>query len=479
MDKSFLEAIREIQQEKNISEEVIVNALNTALEKAFRQDYNIPEEYDLEVDMDLSEFELDVLGEKEVVRSPFNPSCQVKLEEAEKYNEDVSYGERVYIPLDTDALSRSSMQMIKSVLQQKIQHAEEEKYYNKYEEKLLELVNGVVQQVKEKAVYIQLEEQVEAILPYREQIKSDDYSPGNRMKFLVVKVSLQEDGLLVVVSRTHPALISRLFKLHIPEVHDGLIDIVNVAREAGSRSKVAVKTNDPTLDPIGTCVGPQGSRIQSIVDEVNGEKIDIIPHEKDEKKFIKNSLSPAEITRVKLVEDEQLAQVVVPEDQLSLAIGKGGQNARLTAKLCGWSIDIYSEKEFASLRSEEALEVAASIFKDSGKESDFLTDLDGVGPAMADKLKEAGLDSTTAIVEAGPEGLKEVDGIGEAKAESIHTQVAQLVKSAVAEGEEGEPSREETAEEIKESVFGPAKTVEIEEEEQQEQKLTQTPFKED
>ncbi len=476
MDKSFLEAIREIQQEKNLSEEIVVEALSTALKKAFRGDYNIPDEYDLKVKIDLGTYELEVLNEKEVVRSPFNPACQIDLDEAQKYEEDVEYGDRVYVPLDTDALSRSSMQMIKSVFQQKIQRAEEKKYYNKYNEKLLELVNGIVQQVKEKAVYVQLEEQVEAIIPYREQIPSDDYTAGNRMKFLVVKVSLPEEGLLVVVSRTHPALISRLFKLHIPEVHDELIEIVNVAREAGSRSKVAVKTNDPTLDPIGTCVGPQGSRIQSIVEEVNGEKIDIIPYEKDDRKFIENSLSPAEITRVKLIEEDQVAQVVVPEDQLSLAIGKGGQNARLTAKLSGWSIDIYSEREFASLRSEEALEVAASIFKDSGKETDFLLDLDGVGPAMAEKLKEADLDTTTAIVQAGPEGLEEVDGIGGAKAQSIHTQVAELVKSAVTEEK---PSREETAEEIKESVFGPAGEGDNSGEEPKENKLTQTPFKED
>ena len=475
MDKSFLEAIREIQEEKNLSEEIVVEALSTALKKAFRRDYNIPDEYDMEVNIDLGEYELAVLTEKEVVRSPFNPACQIDLEEAQDYDEEADYGQRVYVPLDTDSLSRSSMQMIKSVFQQKIQRAEEEKYFNKYDEKLLQLVNGVVQQVKEKAVYIQLEEQVEAILPYREQIPADDYSAGNRMKFLVVKVSLQEDGLLVVVSRTHPALISRLFKLHIPEVHDELIEVVNVAREAGSRSKVAVKTNDPTLDPIGTCVGPQGSRIQSIVEEVNGEKIDIIPYEKDERKFIENSLSPAEITRVKLIEEDEVAQVVVPEDQLSLAIGKGGQNARLTAKLCGWSIDIYSEREFASLRSEEALEVAASIFKDSSEESDFLTELDGVGPAMAEKLEEAGLDSTTAIVEAGPDGLEEVDGIGSAKAESIHSQVADLVKSAVTEGES---AREETAEEIKESVFGPAQEVQTDEDKPEKNKLTQTPFKE-
>jgi N utilization substance protein A len=471
MDKSFLEAIRDIQQEKKLSEEVVVGALKEALIKSFRREFNIPEEYDLKVEIDLGEFEMEVLSEKEVVRKPFVDAIQVDMDEALEHVDEADYGDRIYISLDSDNLSRTAMQMIKNVFQQKIQEGEQRQHFEKYKDRMLELVNGVVQQVKEKTVYVQLDDKVEAILPYREQIGSDDYRTGNRMKFLIVKVSLRNDGLLVVVSRTHPGLINRLFQLHIPEVHDDLIEIVDVAREAGSRSKVAVKSHDPTLDPIGTCVGPRGSRIQSIVQEVNGEKIDIIPYEEDIQRYIENSLSPARISRVNLIEEdeeeekEKVAQVVVPEDQLSLAIGKGGQNARLTAKLCGWSIDIYSEQEFASMGSEGALEVAASIFKDSpDEEEDFLMDLEGVGPGTADNLREAGYDTALSIVEAGVEGLQEVSGVGPATAASIHEQVSEIVRSA-ARGKsvkKERETREETAEKIKQTIFGESPSEETE-----------------
>jgi N utilization substance protein A len=342
----------------------------------------------------------------------------------------------------------------------RIRSGVERQHYDQYADQELELVNGVIQRRDEKTVFVSLEDDVEAILPYREQVETDDYTVGNRMKFLIVKVRLQDEGLLIVCSRTHPILIEKLFALHIPEVHDELVEVVNVAREAGTRSKVAVRCHDPTLDPIGTCVGPQSSRIQSIVEEINGEKIDIIPHEEDMRDFIKNALSPAEVRKVNLIEDEETAQVVVPEDQLSLAIGKGGQNARLTAKLCDWSIDIYSEQEFAELQSGAAREVAASIFKDTAEEEDVdeldLTELDGVGPSLAEKMQDAGYETAPQILEAGEKELGEVSGIGDSKADSILEQVTQIVQDTLSEEpepeDEEEPS-EETAEEVKKSVF--------------------------
>ncbi|MFB6356643.1 MAG: transcription termination factor NusA, partial [bacterium] len=415
MNEEFLEAIQELQSEKNLEREDVLEAFEEGLLKASRKHFEVPDDFEIEVHVDPSNNNIDILAEKEVVRQVFDPKYQVTLEEAQKYDSDADYAERVKVPLDPQELSRTATQIMKQIIRDRIDREEQRQQKEYYDQRKFEIINGVINRQEEKSVYVRLDKEVEALLPYREQVDRDDYNVGNRMKFLIVKVALKDDGLLVIVSRTHPKLIERLFELHIPEVHDGLVEILDVAREAGRRSKVAVQSNDPTLDPIGTCVGPQGSRIHSIVEEINNEKIDIIPYDNDFKTYIKNSLSPADVTRVNLIEDEESAQVVVPEDQLSLAIGKGGQNARLTAKLVGWDIDIYSEEEFASLQSEEALELAASIFKDTsedeGEEFD-LTELDGVGPGTAENLQEEGLSNPAQIIESGVEALQDVKGIG-------------------------------------------------------------------
>lgn len=461
MDDEFLEAIEEIKSERDLDEEVVLDAFKEALKRAFQRDFGIPRDAEIEIEINLSEREMDARVQKEVVETVRDFTKEVDIETAQDIDPSADYGDFVWYPLRAEGLSRTATHQIKQIMADRIQSGVQHKQYEKYNDKELELVNGVVQRRDEKTVYVALEDDVETILPYREQVETDDYSVGNRMKFLIVKCRLKDDGLLLVVSRTHPVLIERLFELHIPEVHDGLVEVVDVAREAGTRSKVAVRCHDPTLDPIGTCVGPKSSRIQSIVDEINGEKIDIIPYEDDMREFIKNALSPAEVSRVNLIEDDEIAQVVVPEDQLSLAIGKGGQNARLTAKLCDWSIDIYSEEEFAELQSGAAEEVAASIFKDTGDEEEAevfeLSELDGVGPGTAEKLEDAGLDTPTAILEAGEDGLSEVSGIGAKKAESILEQVQSMVQETLPEDTDIEEVEEQlskdSAEEVKKSIF--------------------------
>jgi N utilization substance protein A len=474
MNEEFFEAVSELKQEKELDEDVVLEAFESALIKACRKDFDIPDEFDVEVNVNFDEGIVEAYAEQEVVRTVIVPDNQVNLETAREHDEDVDYGERVMVPLDTDALSRTATQVLKQEFRERIDRGEQRQQKEYFEEKMFDLINGVVQRQEEKSVFVRLDKDVEALLPYREQVDSDDYRNGNRMKFLIVKVALQDRGLLVVVSRSHPTLIERLFELHIPEVHDGLVEVIDVAREAGTRSKVAVRSNDPSLDPIGTCVGPQGSRINSIVQEINGEKIDIIPHEQDDVEFIKNALSPAEVSKVKLVEDEDTAQVVVPEDQLSLAIGKGGQNARLTAKLCGWSIDIYSEEEFAALKSEEALEVAASIFKDTDTPEDEefeLTEVEGVGPSTAENLEDAELDTPAAILEGGEEALQDVKGIGESTAETIYEDVASYVQDEVTGEEDVEESKPESAEEVKESIFQDSDEEAVDEEDADEESV--------
>lgn len=458
MNEEFFEAINELKQDKQLDQDIVLDALEDSLIKACREDFRIPDEFDVHVDIDLKNGQIEAFAEKEIVRAVIVPDHQVDLETARQYNPEAEYGERVDVPLDTEKLSRTATQVMKQALRDAIDRGEQRQQYEYFHEQLLDLINGVVQRQEEKSVFIRLDKDFEALLPYREQVESDDYRIGNRMKFLIVKVSLNERGLLVVVSRSHPGLIEKLFKLHIPEVHDELVEVMDVAREAGTRSKVAVKSNDPALDPIGTCVGPQGSRINSIVEEINGEKIDIIPYEENVIEFIKNALSPAEVTKVNLVEEDETAQVVVPEDQLSLAIGKGGQNARLTAKLTEWAIDIYSQQEFASLRSEEAIEVAARIFKDteSDDQAQFdCTNLEGVGPSTAENMSEMGLNSPGDILDAGVDGLQEVPGVGAATAQSIYDETAAFVRDKVTEEEPESAPRDvpESAEEVKKSIF--------------------------
>ncbi len=458
MNQEFFEAMEEIKREKSLDEDVVVEALRDALTRAVRRDFEFPPDAEIRVEIDIEEQLLDAYVRKTVVPESGDGPLEIDLEGARRFSSAIEVGESLWYPLNLQRMSRTATHTVKQAIGERIQGAVEDRLYEKYRGQKLDLINGVVRRIDEKTVYVGLDEEVEALLPYREQVDIDDYRMGNRMKFLIVKVSLKERGLMVVVSRTHPVLIERLFELHIPEVHDGLVEVVEVAREAGTRSKVAVQCHDPTLDPIGTCVGPNSSRIQSIVGEINGEKIDIIPYEEDLRDFITNALSPAEVSEVNLKEEEGVAQVVVPEDQLSLAIGKGGQNARLTAKLTDWSIDIYSEQEFADMRRGAAREMVASIFEeDTEEEGPFeLTDLEGVGPGLAENLREAGLETPPVILDAGEEALTDVEGIGASTAESIHGQASDLVEEKIEQVEEGDDSRiqAETAEEVKRSLFG-------------------------
>lgn len=462
MDEEFLEAINEIKHERQLNEDVVVQAVSEALKEGFKHELNLGDSSEFDVNLDLNKPDLTINLKKQVVESVWNPVQQVDTERARSIDPDAEAGDEIWVPLSLKDLSRTATHEMKLEVQRLIDTGVREDRFEKYRDQTLELVNGVIQRKDEKTVYVTLDDQVRALLPYREQMDNDDYNPGNRMKFLIVKVALKEEQLLVVVSRTHPEVVRKLFNLHIPEVHDDLIEVKKIAREAGSRSKVAVQCNDPTLDPIGTCVGPQGSRIQSIVDELNDEKIDIIPYSDNLETFIENALSPAEITRVNLLDDEQTAQVVVPDDQLSLAIGKNGANARLTAELCEWAIDIYSEQEFAEFQSEAAQEVAASIFKDAEEEKEFNPEeLSGIGPATAESMEEAGLDSPSTILEEGVETLIDIDGIGDSKAESIVEEMQERAQEVGQDEDEpegdadvgDEGDEDETAEDVKEAIF--------------------------
>lgn len=284
--------------------------------------------------------------EKEVVAVVEEPSIQISLEDARRKKTDAEIGDFIAMAVDPNRFGRIAAQTAKQVLSQKLREAETRRIHDVFHERIGEVVTGTVSRRDGQSIYVQVNK-VEAELPKREQVPTEPYRPNDRIKVYVYKVDDSQRRLRVIVSRTHPNLLRKLFELEVPEISQGTVMIKSVAREPGQRSKIAVISTDERVDPIGACIGPRGSRVQSIVDELYDEKIDVVPFSEDHRKFITDALSPAKVNSIKLNPDEKSAFVIVPDNQLSLAIGKGGQNVRLAARLTDWKIDIRSESQAA------------------------------------------------------------------------------------------------------------------------------------
>lgn len=316
-------ALRELEKEKGIKMDTIIEALNVALNSAYKKNYKI--DYDSRVDVDTETGEIKVFK-------------VLTEEEKADSNEDE-------LEVTPDNFGRIAAQTAMQVIKQRIKEAEREIMYDEFKDRVGDLVTGIIQQSDTRFTLVDLGK-VEALLPQHEQVANERYKHGERIKAYISEVRKTTKGPQVIVSRTHTGLIKKLFELEVPEIGEGIVEIVNIAREPGYRTKIAVKSNDKNVDPVGACVGPKGSRVRMVVDELGGEKIDIVCYSEDVVDFIKNSLSPARVTKVLTEEERKFALVVVPNDQLSLAIGREGQNARLAAKLTGWKIDIKSQKQF-------------------------------------------------------------------------------------------------------------------------------------
>lgn len=284
--------------------------------------------------------------EKEVVGVVSEPSIQISLLEARRRKPEIEVGDFIAVDVDPNRFGRIAAQTAKQVLSQKLREAETRRIHDVFHEKIGEVVTGTVSRREGQSVFVQVNK-VEAELPKREQVPTEPYRPNDRVKVYVYKVDDSQRRLRVIVSRTHPNLLRKLFELEVPEIASGVVIIKSVAREPGQRSKIAVYTTDERVDPIGSCIGPRGARVQAVVDELYDEKIDVVPYSEDPRKFITDALSPAKVNSLKLNEDEKSSYVVVPDNQLSLAIGKGGQNVRLAARLTEWKIDIRSESQAA------------------------------------------------------------------------------------------------------------------------------------
>jgi N utilization substance protein A len=340
MKKELVAAVSQLSAERNLSREVVLAIVESALAAAYKK-YAFSNEQDVSVKLNPDTGDMKVYVKKTVVESVNDPQLEISLAEARRVHRGGQVGETVELETVPVDAGRIAVQAVKQIILQRIREAEYQKTYEEFSSREGEIATGVVQFITPSHVYVNLGK-VEAILPGSEQLAGEHYRVGQRLKFYLSEIIQGSKGTQIVVSRSHPNLLRRLFELEIPEVHSGVVTVEAVAREAGQRSKVAISTSQEGVEPIGCCLGPRGIRLQNIVKELNNEKIDLILWHTDPKVFISNALSPAQVESIELNEDRKAATVIVPDRQLSLAIGKEGQNARLAAKLTGWRIDIES-----------------------------------------------------------------------------------------------------------------------------------------
>ena len=344
MKAEFIEALEEIEKEKGISKEIVFEALEAALISGYKKNFGSSQ--NVEVDVNKESGEVKVYAKKTIVDEVETELFEISLEEAKEIDVNYELEDVVRVEITPRNFGRIAAQTAKQVVMQKIKEAEREIVFNEFINRENEIITGLIQRASKNNVLVDLGK-TEGILAPSEQMQGETYEQGDRIKTYILEVKKTTKGPQILLSRTHPDLVKRLFELEVPEIQEGIVDIYSISREAGSRTKIAVSSNDENVDPVGACVGFKGARAKAIVDELNGEKIDIITWDKEIEEFIKNSLSPARVTKVEVDEKQKSALVVVPDYQLSLAIGKEGQNARLAAKLTNWKIDIKSETQYS------------------------------------------------------------------------------------------------------------------------------------
>lgn len=353
MNKDYLLALEQIEEEKGISREAILETLEKALIKSYEK--NFDNNANVEVEINRKNGEINVYSMKKIVEEPEDSISEISLTEAKKMNSLYEIGDTVPIEVTPKNFGRIAAQTARNIVIQKIKDFEREAIYDDFIDRDRELINGTIQRIENGNLFIDLGK-TEGIVPISEQVPNEKYNVNNRMKFYIKEVRNTTKGAQIILSRSCKELITRLFELEVPEIADGTVEIHAIAREAGSRTKIAVFTNESEIDPVGACVGFKGTRVKTIVDELNGEKIDIIVYNDDISEFISNSLSPSDVVKVISNEELKTALVIVPDDQLSLSIGKEGQNVRLAAKLTNWKIDIIGEEEYNKRCEEGTLE---------------------------------------------------------------------------------------------------------------------------
>ncbi|EFI70376.1 transcription elongation factor NusA [Lysinibacillus fusiformis ZC1] len=346
MSSDLLDALNALEEQKGISRDVLIEAIEAALVTAYKRNFN--QAQNVRVDLNLDKGSIRVFSRKDVVEEVEDDRLQISLEDAKVINPAYQLEDIVEQEVTPRNFGRIAAQTAKQVVTQRVREAERGLIYEQYVDREDDIVTGVVERLDARNIYVGLGK-VEAALPVNEQIQGESYHPHDRIKVYITKVERTTRGPQVIVSRTHPGLLRRLFEMEVPEIYEGIVEIKSIAREAGDRSKISVFAHNEEVDPVGSCVGAKGARVQTIVNELNGEKIDIVEWSEDPVIFVANALSPSKVLDVQVNEEEKSTTVVVPDYQLSLAIGKRGQNARLAAKLTGWKIDIKSETDAREL----------------------------------------------------------------------------------------------------------------------------------
>ncbi|ADC51988.1 MULTISPECIES: transcription termination factor NusA [Alkalihalophilus] len=373
MNSEFMDALTTLEKEKGISKEVIIEAIEAALISGYKR--NFSQAQNVRVDVNRDNGSIRVFARKTIVEEVFDARLEISLDEAKSINPNYEVDDVVEIEVTPKDFGRIAAQTAKQVVTQRVREAERGIIYSDFIDREEDIMTGIVQRQDHRFIYVDLGK-VEALLPLNEQMPNETYKHNDRIKAFITKVEKTTKGPQILISRTHPGLLKRLFELEVPEIYDGTVEIKSVSREAGDRSKIAVHAENPEVDPVGSCVGPRGQRVQTIVDELKGEKIDIVRWSEDPVEYVANALSPSKVVKVNVNEEEKMTQVIVPDYQLSLAIGKRGQNARLAAKLTGWKIDIKSESEARELGLLNEEDSSASEYEDPASEEAFVPDVE-------------------------------------------------------------------------------------------------------
>lgn len=410
MQSQFFAAISQLCDEKNIPKDKVIEAIKAALRAAYRKDWGNKEE-NVDIDLDENSGMATVFVVKTVVDKVEDEFLEISLKEAQKYDKKAEAGDEIRIDVTPMNYGRIAAQAAKQVIIQRVQEAERDVMYDTFKDRENELINAIIHRVDGTNVYVNLDNKTTTNLPYDQQIPGEKYYSGQRLKLYLDKVIKTTKGPQLLISRTHANLVKKLLELEIPEIKSGVVEIKSIAREAGVRSKVAVSSTDDKIDPIGSCVGQKGVRVQNIMDELNGERIDIIQYSGNMEDFIKTALAPAKTTVIKLSDKEKRAKVYVQPDQRPLAIGKQGQNVRLASILTGWEIDVLDISEFDGGGAKKA----ATVEKDDIKE---VKDLN-IAPELIEKLATANLTSVAQLKGLSVKDLGSVDGIDEESAKTI------------------------------------------------------------
>jgi N utilization substance protein A len=411
--------IEQVGKDKGIDKGILIDALQAAMLSAAKKKFGPQRDLEAQYNPDVGEVEL--FEFKTVVEVVTNPDAEISLEEARKTDPEVELGDSLGQKVPTESFGRIAAQTAKQVIMQKVRDAEREMVYDLYKDQKGELVHGTVQRFEKGDMLVNLG-RAEAVLPFKEQIPRENYRIGDRIRAYIYDVDKNAKGPLIKLSRARPEMLIKLFELEVPEIYDGIVEIKGAAREPGGRAKIAVYSRDIDVDPVGACVGMKGARVQAIVYELRGEKIDIVPYSNDIATYVCNALAPAEISKVIIDEREHAIEVIVPDGQLSLAIGKKGQNVRLASKLLGWKIEIRGETD-----AEQSFQAAKAK----------LEDLPGVGDVIARSLINAGIYSVEDIREWDAENIAQATQIGLKKAQKLKDLAYEYLESGAAKGAEG------------------------------------------